>query len=544
MKIPTARPSGICSAKHPTATSIPPCGTAWTKAAARGIAAGIKDVVEARRLEQTRARRICACPPKSGAKSSPAGSATRKSGRNSPPAKSESINDLITLNLDLRQFAQDVIQNCEGPDLLMAFWQAITSITVLDPTGGSGAFIFAALNILEPLYEACLDRMEAFLAEWGASGKKHHPNYHKKFTEVLARVDAHPNRRYFVLKSIILNNLYAVDIMEEAVEICKLRLFLKLAAQVNAGDRIEPLPDIDFNIRSGNSLVGFANAAELEEALGRLGHEERKGEIEIRAEQARRAYDRFRDLQVIGSAAASDDTARSKDEVHRRFSELRSELDDYLSGEYNIKKGDRKGLFQWRYTHTPFHWFAEFYGIIAGGGFDVIIGNPPWREYSASKKDYSVRGFRTERCGNLYALCIERSLRIRSKNGCFSFIVQLPLATSSRMQLAREILKNQSGTLFTATFDDRPGKLFDGLEHCRAVIFNSIGSPSTNVCRPFTTRYHRWSSAFREYVFSLINYTCVAKTFVPAYSPNTSSSQEEQRFARLATDGLQPLGSR
>ena len=77
------------------------------------------------------------------------------------------VNDFITLNLDLRQFAQDVIQNCEGPDLLMAFWQAITAITVLDPTGGSGAFIFAALNILEPLYEACLDRMEAFLAEWG-----------------------------------------------------------------------------------------------------------------------------------------------------------------------------------------------------------------------------------------------------------------------------------------------------------------------------------------------------------------------------------------
>lgn len=89
------------------------------------------------------------------------------------------INDVITLNLDLRQFAQDVIQNCEGPDLLMAFWQAITTITVLDPTGGSGAFIFAALNILEPLYDGCLDRMEAFLAEWGEAGKKLHPNYHK-----------------------------------------------------------------------------------------------------------------------------------------------------------------------------------------------------------------------------------------------------------------------------------------------------------------------------------------------------------------------------
>ena len=154
----------------------------------------------------------------------------------------------------------------------MAFWQAITTISVLDPTGGSGAFIFAALNILEPLYEACLDRMEAFLAEWGENGHKAHPNYHKKFTEVLVRVDAHPNRRYFVLKSIILNNLYAVDIMEEAVEICKLRLFLKLAAQVDPDtDRdnlgIEPLPDIDFNIRAGNTLVGYVTYDEVKRAV-------------------------------------------------------------------------------------------------------------------------------------------------------------------------------------------------------------------------------------------------------------------------------------
>ena len=38
-------------------------------------------------------------------------------------------------------------------------------MTILDPTCGSGAFLFAALNILEPLYEACLDRMEVFLDE-------------------------------------------------------------------------------------------------------------------------------------------------------------------------------------------------------------------------------------------------------------------------------------------------------------------------------------------------------------------------------------------
>ena len=85
------------------------------------------------------------------------------------------INDLITYNLDIRQFAEDVISNCEGPELVRAFYQAISSVTVLDPTCGSGAFLFAALNILEPLYEACLDRMQAFVDDLERSGERHHP---------------------------------------------------------------------------------------------------------------------------------------------------------------------------------------------------------------------------------------------------------------------------------------------------------------------------------------------------------------------------------
>ena len=72
-------------------------------------------------------------------------------------------------------------------------------------------------------------------------------------------MEKHPSERYFILKSIVLNNLYGVDIMEEAVEICKLRLFLKLVAQLESYEQIEPLPDIDFNIRAGNTLVGFTS---------------------------------------------------------------------------------------------------------------------------------------------------------------------------------------------------------------------------------------------------------------------------------------------
>ncbi|HEX6798953.1 MAG TPA: hypothetical protein VF116_14680, partial [Ktedonobacterales bacterium] len=115
------------------------------------------------------------------------------------------INDLITYNLDIERFARDAIERCEGPELLRAFWKALTSVTILDPTCGSGAFLFAALNILEPLYEACLDRMQAFVAGFERLGETRRA---PDFKETLARVAEHPNRRYYVLKTIIVNNLY------------------------------------------------------------------------------------------------------------------------------------------------------------------------------------------------------------------------------------------------------------------------------------------------------------------------------------------------
>ena len=52
------------------------------------------------------------------------------------------IDDLVTLNLNIQQFAADVIAQSEGPELLRAFWNALRAVSVLDPTCGSGAFLF------------------------------------------------------------------------------------------------------------------------------------------------------------------------------------------------------------------------------------------------------------------------------------------------------------------------------------------------------------------------------------------------------------------
>ncbi len=225
------------------------------------------------------------------------------------------------LNLNIRQFAQDVIENCEGPELLRALWYAIIHISILDPTCGSGAFLFAALNILEPLYEACLDRMEAFVEELDRSGEKHRPEKFSDFRRVLDSVAAHPNRSYFIFKTIILNNLFGVDIMEEAVEICKLRLFLKLAAQVapdvgkdNFG--IEPLPDIDFNIRAGNSLVGYATQAEIEKvAASDLLLKEEVKEVLEAAGDAASLYQCFLKAQTEGDQSPVEFKRQLKREI-------------------------------------------------------------------------------------------------------------------------------------------------------------------------------------------------------------------------------------
>src|SRR5205823_67393 len=67
----------------------------------------------------------------------------------------------------------------------------------------------------------------------------------------------HRNIGYYIKKAIITDNLYGVDIMEEAVEIAKLRLFLALVASARSQEQLEPLPNIDFNLLPGNSLIGL-----------------------------------------------------------------------------------------------------------------------------------------------------------------------------------------------------------------------------------------------------------------------------------------------
>ncbi|MEI6043158.1 MAG: DNA methyltransferase [Chloroflexota bacterium] len=385
-----------------------------------------------------------------------------------------SINGLITYNLNICQFAQDVVENCTEALFLWSFYQALANIKVLDPTCGSGAFLFAALNLLELLYEACLERMQLFVFKSKAHEIEAAPIY-KNFEDLLQIVAHHPNRRYFILKTILTQNLYGVDIMVEAVEIAKLRLFLKLVAQVEKVEQLEPLPDIDFNLRVGNTLVGFATV-----------------------EEAKTAFKCQFDFE----------RATSKHKQGVQLAELQAELDRYLAGEYGIdphhltKEGEYEAkLKEWRTSHLPFHWFVEFYSIMTQGGFDVIIGNPPYVEYKTVLNNYTVKNYGTEECGNLYAFVMERSLVLKTSAGRCGMIVPMSGHSTNRMQgLVKQFYDKASLLhLMNISGDAHPSVLFPGVKFRLAIFLYTCTGKGKTI---FTTRYTKWFHDEREALFS------------------------------------------
>ncbi len=343
-------------------------------------------------------------------------------------------------------------------------------------------------------------------------GRPHLRKY-SDFRRILEQTQAHLNRRYFILKSIIIGNLFGVDIMEEAVEICKLRLFLKLVAQVepdlskeNLG--LEPLPDIDFNIRAGNTLVGFATLDEVKKAMtAKLDFDNTLARITERAEISDRAYQRFREMQIV-HAVEADRFTEAKTELRSRLHDLEEELDRYLAGEYGVKDSPSE-FKKWRKSHQPFHCCVEFYGIIQQGGFDVIVGNPPYLEY-AKVKDYRILKFSTEACANLYAFTVERSLALSSRFGRIGLIVPISTACPGALKPLRDVVLGSRRSCWLSHYSNRPGQLFAGAQNRLTIILTSHVSQATS---QFSTKYHRWNSreGERDHLFLMLEYAPLSR---------------------------------
>ncbi len=424
-----------------------------------------------------------------------------------------STNDFITYNLDIRTFAADLIAHGDSR-FVGWFYHALQRITILDPTCGSGAFLFAAMNILEPLYEISIDRMQEFNRENPAMFKAELAEITDKYRS---------NIQYFIFKSIILRNLYGVDIMVEATEIAKLRLFLKMVAVVDVDRRadnlgLDPLPDIDFNIRCGNTLVGYANKGQLDHDLGHakdilqeIANQDFKQQIGEEMQKVARAYDIFKDVQ-LRQAENMLAFKQAKHELRKRLSILNDKLNRRLfiaTSGYCSNDGvdftTTKAYRDWLSSHQPFHWLAEFYQIIESNkGFDVIIGNPPYVTFTDKTIGYKVERYATYSTKNLFALCAERFTQIVNSNSSIGYIIPLSGMSIDGFEPLQRIMYNSSYSWNSYYSGDRnPSELFTGVK-IRAGIYISRNGQSTN--KKYVCRYIKYQSAERPILFSKIRY--------------------------------------
>lgn len=264
----------------------------------------------------------------------------------------------------------------------------LPNLSLLDPACGSGAFLVAAMKTLINVYAAILGKI-------GFLGDKKLKEWKRKIEE------EHPSINYYIKKQIITNNLYGVDLMEEATEIAKLRLFLVLVASAETVEQLEPLPNIDFNIMSGNSLIGLMRVDE------RAFNKHQSGDL-FKKSYKELVNEREAAIRAFKSIENSEENIEiKKQSIDRMEEDANATLNLILGQEFNnlgIKheqvtwddKKNKEGKSIKRSINIkdiqalePFHWGYEFSEIFRKkDGFDAIITNPPWEVFQTNEKEF------------------------------------------------------------------------------------------------------------------------------------------------------------
>ncbi len=288
------------------------------------------------------------------------------------------------------------------PELLMSLdanlchellHKVLPKLSLLDPACGSGAFLIAMMKTLINIYWAIIGRIpflpDRALKKWLTEQQREHANL-----------------SYFIKKQIITNNLFGVDIMEEASEIARLRLFLALVASAETVDELEPLPNIDFNILAGNSLLGLLKVdAEQFAEIGKTGNLLQN--IAVNSYQKILAEKNAMIRSYRDATSYADDLQQLRDEIDAHKQQAKTVLDEILLDEFNHLKikfeqatwdvnKNKAGkpikrplqLTDFADLHL-FHWGYEFDEVLnKKGGFDAIITNPPWEVFQTDEKEF------------------------------------------------------------------------------------------------------------------------------------------------------------
>lgn len=164
-----------------------------------------------------------------------------------------------------------------------------------------------------------------------------------------------------------------------------------------------------------------------------------------------------------------------------------------------------------------FDWIKIFPTVFKEGGFDCIIGNPPYVETQKAKINLLQFGnYKTKTCGNLYAHIFENALSLLKENSYMGMIVPISITATQRMEPLRKLLFDSCETIHIANFSDRPACLFTGVHQKLSIVFIKKTKPS-NGCKIYTSSYNHWSKNERQNLFNSIRYFRTTKSFINSY---------------------------
>lgn len=365
------------------------------------------------------------------------------------------------------------------------YFEVIKGIRVLDPSCGSGEFVLTAYKILYELYAETWRAIENHDTMLVRNEKR--------------RLGSNP--RYYFKRRIITENLYGVDIDDGALEVCKLRLWLSLVADMDR-ENAEPLPNIDYNIMQGDSLVGYITP----QAAQQLSIDEPEHVSKILSE-----------IEALKQKYRQEQEPSKAELLHRQIDEKVDRYNKRLNKAWisDVSRKFRKPFKIDVGEINPFHWILHFYNVVTSGGFDVVVGNPPWLSTTADVSSKTRRPkllkpvydrlFKTKDAREHYAFFFEIALNMMKPGGRIGYIVALSSISLKTKKPLQEFLMNQCSELKISSYNDRPGKIFEGGTHARSVIILGLRDVDTP-CKIFTTISHRWKKEDRPSLLDRVMY--------------------------------------
>ena len=366
----------------------------------------------------------------------------------------------------------------------------VNSIKICDPAVGSGHFLVSALNEviavkndLKILQDRDGKRLKEYLVEvvndelivTDEEGEFFEYNPTNKESQRIQETLFHEKQ------TIIENCLFGVDINSNSVKICRLRLWIELLknAYYKNPTELETLPNIDINIKCGNSLVSrFAMDADLKQALKKSKWSIEGYRAAVATYRNAESKEQKREMEKLIADIKSDFRSEisMNDPKVRRLRKLSGELFQ-MTNQQQLFEMSKKEKTAWnkkvekltvdtskleaeieeikanKIFENAFEWRFEFPEVLNDDGdfvgFDVVIGNPPYVNFrdikSASEKNYFLSQFHVaEYQSDLFILFIELAFNISKRRGEFAFIIPNSIANNLNNSKVRKFILENS----------------------------------------------------------------------------------------------------